>query len=106
MEQKESAILFQYYIDNDILPTYASFSTYEQVSRYEQSRYNLMQKLKLNMRTFKGAKIIEFGPDTGENGLIFTKWGGDVLFVEPHSKSHAYIQSNFHKFSFSNHTLK
>jgi len=52
-------------------------------------------------RIFRNADIIEFGPDSGENALIFARWGAHATLVEPNEKAHRYIRAYFDRFGLS-----
>ncbi len=85
--------LFNYYETKDIRPTYAAFGNDEQLNRYSEQRKNFFYRLNLPYTFFKGKKILEFGPDTGENALVFAKWGATLTLVEPNIEAHSYIRN-------------
>lgn len=87
--------LFDYYENKEIRPTYADFKDKEQLNKYDQQRRDFFFKLNLPHTFFKDKKVIEFGPDTGENALIFAKWGSKLCLVEPNLKAHDYINKYF-----------
>ena len=61
-----------YYKEKGILPTHASLCNQSDFERYEGSRNNFyLHKLYLPPMLFKGKRLIEFGPDSGENSLVF-----------------------------------
>ena len=50
---------------------------------------------------FAGKRVLEFGPDTGENALVFAQWGGRLTLVEPSLDAHQYIREYFERFGLS-----
>jgi len=76
--------LCQYYTDNKIRPVYSKLIDTEMLNSYEWVRRKLFEyNLSIPIRTFKDASLLEFGPSTGENSLIFAKWGAQLSLVEP-----------------------
>jgi hypothetical protein len=90
--------MFEYYAAQDVQPTYADFGDDVQLSKYEALRKLVFSRLALPPAVFKGASILEFGPDTGENSLVFARWGAHMTLVEPNTKAHPYIRRYFEKF--------
>jgi hypothetical protein len=90
--------LYNYYETKDIRPTYAAFKTQDQLDRYSEQRKKYFYKLNLPHTFFKGKNILEFGPDTGENALVFSQWGAKMTLVEPNTQAHHYITSYFEQF--------
>ena len=48
----------------------------------------------------KGKEILEFGPNRGENSMLFTIYGAKLFFVEPIAKSVEEL-----KIKYKNHKL-
>ncbi len=90
--------LHDYYSTQAIRPTHADFSSDTELSRYETLRKNAFYRLMFPPALFSGKTVLEFGPDTGENSLIFALWGAQLTLVEPNQAAHAYIRSYFAKF--------
>lgn len=92
--------LHTYYRKTAILPTHACFSSIADLNRYELFRTNFfVDKLKLPLVIFRDLKMVEFGPDTGENSLVFARWGASLTLVEPNPHTWPYIRSYFKKFN-------
>jgi len=100
-----SGEMYKYYSEKDFLPTFANFEENQQLQQYENSRKHLFQKLKMPLRVFQNANLIEFGPDTGENAVVFAKWGSNIFIVEPNVRSLRRLQENFVRFGFSERIL-
>jgi len=95
--------LYLYYQNQGILPTYARFAGSEELQKYQQLRAHLfLEKLCLPPKIFRGSRLVEFGPDSGENSLIFAKWGAEVTLVEPNPNAWMPISNYFEKFGLSN----
>ena len=90
--------MFEYYAGQEVQPTYADFRDDVALSKYEQLRKLVFARLALPAAIFQSASLLEFGPDTGENSLIFARWGAQLTLVEPNAKAHAYIRRYFAKF--------
>lgn len=88
-----------YYSGERVLPTYGAFRDATQLAAYERQRRRFFtDKLHLPPRTFTGGRLIEFGPDSGENSLVFALWGAQCTLVEPHEKAHPFIRDYFDRF--------
>ena len=105
--------MHKYYEQNNFLPTDASFKSSRQLNDYEKSRKILFSKLKIPQRIFEGAQLIEFGPDTGENTLVYAKWGSKIYVVEPNPSALKVLKENFTQYNylsnvscFSNQTVE
>ena len=73
------------------------------VSRFYETRRNILNTLTLPPQIFKGRKVIDIGGGTGEKSLLYALWGSDVTIVEPNEKSCAYAQNIFSKLSLGKH---
>ena len=98
----DSGELYNYYGDNDFLPTAANFVGNEELLKYELTRKELFFKLKIPLVLFRDARLIEFGPDSGENAVLFAKWGAQLSIVEPNSNAKMHLLKNFERFGLSN----
>lgn len=93
------AKLFQYYERQELLPTFGNFKGPGDLERYAEGRRKFFRdKLLLPLRTFRDADLLEFGPDSGENALVFGQWGANLTLVEPNSKAVGQIRRYFEQF--------
>lgn len=91
--------LFNYYERQDILPTFANFQLPAELAAYASARRELfLDKLLLPPRLFREAEVLEFGPDSGENALVFAGWGANMTLAEPNLRAHERIRAYFSKF--------
>jgi len=91
--------LFQYYERQDVLPTFGNFKSPAQLDAYAAQRRELFAgKLMLPPRLFRDAEVLEFGPDSGENAMVFAGWGARMTLAEPNRQAHAKIQAYFTRF--------
>ena len=91
--------MYQYYREQAVLPTHGRFQSASDLDTHERHRRELFtQKLVLPPRIFRDARLIEFGPDAGENSLVFARWGASCTLVEPNPKAHPVIESYFQAF--------
>lgn len=92
--------LFNYYERQDVLPTFGNFKSSAELDAYAGQRRELFSdKLVLPPRLFRDAEVLEFGPDSGENALVFAGWGANLTLAEPNRHAHAKIQAYFARFS-------
>lgn len=91
--------LHEYYKDRDFKPTFASFKSAEELDRYAAARLSIYRNLlHLPPRMFEGARVCEFGPDTGENALVFARWGARMTLVEPRPAAWQDIRAYFQRY--------
>ncbi|VEN74513.1 conserved hypothetical protein [Candidatus Desulfarcum epimagneticum] len=91
--------LYSYYQKTNLLPTAAGFSSKDDLEKYEAYRYSfLLNKLSIPPQIFKARDLIEFGPDSGENSLVFAKWGADITLVEPNRNAWHNITEYFSRY--------
>jgi hypothetical protein len=94
-----SETLYGYYQQQEILPTHGAFKSAADLAPHECHRRRLFtDKLKLPLALFRGARLLEFGPDAGENSLAFAQWGADCTLAEPNPKAHPIIREYFQRF--------
>ncbi|MFM8468993.1 MAG: class I SAM-dependent methyltransferase [Limisphaerales bacterium] len=94
-----SETLYGYSQQQEILPTHGAFKSVADLAPHEQHRRRLFtDKLKLPPALFRGARLLEFGPDAGENSLVFAQWGADCTLAEPNPKAHPVIREYFQRF--------
>ncbi|GLR94202.1 MULTISPECIES: class I SAM-dependent methyltransferase [Bradyrhizobium] len=91
--------LFNYYERQDVLPTFGNFKSSAELEAYGGQRRELFSdKLVLPPRLFRNAEVLEFGPDSGENALVFAGWGANMTLAEPNRHAHPKIQAYFAHF--------
>ncbi|HTX02978.1 MAG TPA: methyltransferase domain-containing protein [Candidatus Acidoferrales bacterium] len=91
--------LYEYYRDREMLPTFAGFEDEAQLTRYEAMRARVLRdRLCLPPQVFAGARVLDYGPDTGEDALVFARWGARLSLVEPNELAHPTIRSYFERF--------
>lgn len=94
--------MYEYYLEQSVLPTHGGFRSKEELRAYNIQRQVLFtEKLFLPPALFRGARMIEFGPDSGENALVFAQWGCDCTLVEPNLRAHPFIKKYFDSFELS-----
>ena len=92
--------LFNYYERQDVLPTFGNFKSSAELDAYASQRRELFSdKLVLPPRLFRDAEVLEFGPDSGENALVFAGWGANLTLAEPNRHAHGKIQAYFAHFN-------
>ena len=97
---------YEYYRGKDFLSTHADFKSIEDLKKHENERKEIFtNKLFLLPAIFKNADLIEFGPDCGENSLVFGYWGAKCRLIEPNIKTHSIIKEYFDKFSLKNNLV-
>jgi len=91
--------MHQYYKDKNILPTYARLTSVSDLDKHEERRASFFRdKLYLPPRIFHNSEMVEFGPDSGENALVFSRWGAYVALAEPNPNARSYIIEYFKRF--------
>jgi methyltransferase family protein len=99
-----SDTLYDYYLQQNILPTVGHWEGEKELLAHEQHRRALFTgKLQLPPQVFRGARMLEFGPDAGENSLVFALWGADCTLAEPNPKAHDTIRNYFKNFKQQEH---
>ena len=94
--------MHEYYSNQEELLTHGSFKSLKDLESYDLERQSLFtDKLFLPPRMFRDAKLIEFGPDSGENSLVFARWGASCKLIEPNPKAHSVIKNYFNKYKLS-----
>ncbi|RMH51329.1 MAG: methyltransferase domain-containing protein [Zetaproteobacteria bacterium] len=89
---------YEYYQAHNLCPTFGAFGDESDLAKHEVLRYNVFRRLTFPTTFFEGKRVIEFGPDTGENALVFARWGARLTLVEPNDAAHPYIQEYFSKY--------
>ncbi len=99
--------MYEYYNQQNKFPTYGGFHSEEDLLKYESHRKDLfLQRLYLPTQLFRNAKLLEIGPDTGENSLIFAKWEALCTLVEPNTKTFPIINHYFEHFNLLDKLVK
>jgi len=82
MEKRK--VQYRFYEEEQIKPVYARLNDKESFKTYAGLRKKLVEyNLNIPIRAFHGASVLEFGPSTGDNSLIFAHWGAELTLVEP-----------------------
>jgi SAM-dependent methyltransferase len=91
--------LFHYYETQSVLPTFGNLRSPAELEAYAAQRRELFaDKLMLPPALFRGADLLEFGPDSGENAMVFAGWGAQLTLVEPNRHAHEKIRAYFSRF--------
>lgn len=99
MTKAEPGRMHAYYGAKGLSPTFGNLRTEDDLQRHAAMRERVFtEKLNLPPRAFTGARVLEFGPDTGENALVFARWGATVDLVEPNRQSWPQIEAYFRHF--------
>ena len=92
--------LYDYYGTQPMAPTFANLRDEASLASYESMRDVVLSKrLGIPRAFFRGAEVLEYGPDTGENAVVFARWGSRMTLVEPAVKSHPQIRAYFERFA-------
>ena len=92
MKLKAYDNLYNYYIHSNLNVSFKQLNTKKKFEKFKKSRHEfLSSKLGLTSLDFEGKKVLEFGPDVGENSLCFAFWGAKLTLVEPNFKAHQQI---------------
>ena len=95
----EPGKMYEYYRGQTVAPTFGNLRDLSALERFGEHRVDLyVNKLSLPLRLFKGAEVLEFGPDTGEHALIFARWGAEMTLVEPNPDAARQIKEYFKRF--------
>lgn len=80
----ESSPLSRYYKSIELSPVEHDIRQEELWRLHEKKRRNLLElNLKLPVRLWNGAEVLEFGPGSGENAAILATYGAKLTLVEP-----------------------
>ncbi len=92
-----------YYAETGLLPSHRALQDAADLATHAAKRQALLcDHLKLPRQVFLNARVGEFGPDTGENALVFAQWGARLWLAEPHEAAHEPLRSYFDHFGLSN----
>lgn len=96
MIKEKGTSLYEYYIQSGVNPVYAAFSSNSALEKYDRSRRSMFEyNLRLPVAAFQNRTLLEFGPASGENALVFAKWGARLTLVEPVSNFVEVIKEYF-----------
>jgi predicted O-methyltransferase YrrM len=94
-----SGRMYEYYARQNVLPTVANLGDEQALDRYVAGRRRLFEELlMIPLGVFAGARVVEFGPDSGENSLAFARFGSILTLVEPNPKALPKIKSYLETF--------
>lgn len=89
----------QFYQDEGFFPSHRALADEAALTAHMATREALLcEHLKLPLGFFEGARVGEFGADTGENALVFARWGARVTAVEPNARTHPLIEDYRERF--------
>ena len=98
--------LYDYYKEAEVAPTFAGLTGEGDLDRYAAQRERLFTEiLHLPPRLFADADVAEFGPDTGENALVFARWGAYLTLVEPNPRAWPAIRAYFRRFGLTHRVV-
>lgn len=91
--------LSDYYARLKLNPVRHDISSPERMRAHESKRRNLLEnRLKLPFLLWDGAKVLEFGPASGENAVVLARHGARLTFVEPLDYLIAELRENFSRY--------
>ncbi len=72
--------ILSYYVENSISPVHQDISNW---NLHIERRRKLYRQCGIPFKFFEGKKILEVGPGSGYNTLVFFEWGANMTLVEP-----------------------
>ncbi|MBI2789655.1 MAG: class I SAM-dependent methyltransferase [Elusimicrobia bacterium] len=79
-----SSNLSDYYGRIGLNPVGHDISREKSLKLHERKRRSLLEHhLKIPFQAWKGARVLEFGPGSGENAVVLARHGAKLTFVEP-----------------------
>lgn len=98
--------LYSYYRSAGISPTFGALQSEAELERFCGQRAELFtRKLQLPLEVFRESRVLEFGPDTGENALAFASWGARVELAEPNTSAWPQLQAYFERFGLTDRLI-
>lgn len=98
--------LFQYYEREQFLPTFGNFDSQSKLDAYALARRRVFdEKLMLPIQVFNGASVLQYGPDSGEDALVFAQWGAKLTLAEPNPRARRQIRDYFDRFGMNDRLL-
>jgi hypothetical protein len=99
--------LHEYYKKNAINPVPVNSKNILNLRKIFLIRKNLIENhLKIPLFLINNKKILEVGPNTGENSLLFAFNKCRITFIEPSTKSICQLKKNYKKFNKLNYIEK
>jgi hypothetical protein len=96
--------MYDYYVEADFQPTFANSKGDFNLKDYAAHRHDFFtSKLKLPNQLFKFSELLEFGPDTGENALVFAGMEANVTLCEPNPNCLPHIESYFDRYQLNSY---
>jgi hypothetical protein len=96
--------MYEYYRLQDVMPTFADFRDEAGLRSYEEARRRLLlDKLFVPLQFFRKAEVLQYGPDTGEDALVYARWGARLTLVEPNPRALPIIREYFSRFGLESH---
>ncbi len=84
MKTEARSNLSDYYATIKLNPVRHDITDPERMRVHELKRRNLLEYcLKLPVAVWRGSKVLEFGPASGQNAAVLARWGARLTFVEP-----------------------
>ncbi len=91
--------LLDYYRQQHFNPVPIALSSPAQVSSHFEKRRNLYERhLGLPFGWLRGKRVLEFGANSGESGVVLAAMGAHLTLVEPHEATAAAIAPLFERF--------
>lgn len=104
---KESKTLLEYYRENKFNPVPISLENKDELVSHFAKRKNLYQNhLGIPLVLLKGASVLEFGCNSGENSLVLASSGADLTLVEPNEQVLPLLRSLFNKNNLSERVVE
>jgi hypothetical protein len=96
--------MYKYYEQQGLLSTFKDLQNLSDLNAYQETRGRLfLEKLLVPPAVFRGAEVLEYGPDTGEDALVFARWGAQLTLVEPNRNAVSTLSKYFEAFQLENH---
>lgn len=94
--------LSDYYKSIGLNPVAHDISQEDRMRLHERKRQNLLEHhLKLPLFGWRGARVLEFGPGSGENAVALARLGANFTFVEPLDYLSDRLKATFAEFGVS-----
>ena len=101
LDSKKYKSLLHYYKSKKLKTSFRNLGFDNRFTQYESQRKHFFEtKLGIPVQTFGQQKLIEFGPECGENSLCFAHWGALLTLVEPNLSCHIKIKEYFRNFDY------
>tara|TARA_Y100000034_G_C6910131_1_gene424127 strand:- start:12872 stop:14089 length:1218 start_codon:yes stop_codon:yes gene_type:complete len=105
-ERKANQSMLDYYVKSGLNPDKFLVEDEAIWKLHYKKRLNLYQKyLKIPFAFLKGASVLEFGCNSGENSLVLASAGANLTLVEPNKSVHERLKYLFKKFGFEKNMI-